>query len=159
MGRSIILISVYVNVNQSYTVNMLQLSENARQGEPTQEQFSISELSREFDVTTRAIRFYEDEGLLEPHRQGRQRVYSSRDRVRLKLILRGKRLGFSLSEIGDIIDMYDSEPGEVGQLGYFIEKISLRRKSLKQQRDDIDVTLKELDNIEKQCRQSMAHLD
>ncbi|HAD38478.1 MAG TPA: MerR family DNA-binding transcriptional regulator [Gammaproteobacteria bacterium] len=138
---------------------MLQLSENARQGEPTQEQFSISELSREFDVTTRAIRFYEDEGLLEPHRQGRQRVYSSRDRIRLKLILRGKRLGFSLSEIGDIIDMYDSEPGEVGQLGYFIEKISLRRKTLKQQRDDIDVTLKELDNIEKQCRQSMAHLD
>jgi DNA-binding transcriptional MerR regulator len=138
---------------------MLQLSEIARQGEPTQEQFSISELSREFDVTTRAIRFYEDEGLLEPHRQGRQRVYSSRDRIRLKLILRGKRLGFSLSEIGDIIDMYDSEPGEVGQLGYFIEKISLRRKTLKQQRDDIDVTLKELDNIEKQCRQSMAHLD
>ena len=138
---------------------MLQLSENARQGEPTQEQFSISELSREFDVTTRAIRFYEDEGLLEPHRQGRQRVYSSRDRIRLKLILRGKRLGFSLSEIGDIIDMSDSEPGEVGQLGYFIEKISLRRKTLKQQRDDIDVTLKELDNIEKQCRQSMAHLD
>ncbi|HIO76488.1 MAG TPA: MerR family DNA-binding transcriptional regulator [Gammaproteobacteria bacterium] len=138
---------------------MLQLSENARQGEPTQKQFSISELSREFDVTTRAIRFYEDEGLLEPHRQGRQRVYSSRDRIRLKLILRGKRLGFSLSEIGDIIDMYDSEPGEVGQLGYFIEKISLRRKTLKQQRDDIDVTLKELDNIEKQCRQSMAHLD
>ena len=138
---------------------MLQLSENAQQVEPTQEQFSISELSREFDVTTRAIRFYEDEGLLEPHRQGRQRVYSSRDRIRLKLILRGKRLGFSLSEIGDIIDMYDSEPGEVGQLGYFIEKISLRRKTLKQQRDDIDVTLKELDNIEKQCRQSMAHLD
>ena len=138
---------------------MLQLSENARQGEPTQEQFSISELSREFDVTTRAIRFYEDEGLLEPNRKGRHRVYSSRDRIRLKLILRGKRLGFSLSEIGDIIDMYDSEPGEVGQLGYFIEKISLRRKTLKQQRDDIDVTLKELDNIEKQCRQSMAHLD
>jgi len=89
---------------------MLQLSENARQGEPTQEQFSISELSREFDVTTRAIRFYEDEGLLEPHRQGRQRVYSSRDRIRLKLILRGKRLGFSLSEIGDIIDMDKVKP-------------------------------------------------
>ena len=138
---------------------MLQLSENSQQDELAQEQFSISELSREFDVTTRAIRFYEDEGLLEPHRQGRQRVYSSRDRIRLKLILRGKRLGFSLSEIGDIIDMYDSEPGEVGQLGYFIEKISLRRKTLKQQRDDIDVTLKELDNIEKQCRQSVAHLD
>ena len=138
---------------------MLQLSENARQGEPTQEQFSISELSREFDVTTRAIRFYEDEGLLEPHRQGRQRVYSSRDRIRLKLILRGKRLGFSLSDIGDIIDMYDSEPGEEGQLQYFIEIISVRRKTLKQQRDDIEVPLKELDSIEKQCQKSMTHLD
>ena len=138
---------------------MLLLSETTRKGDPTQEQFSISELSQEFNVTTRAIRFYEDEGLLEPHRQGRQRVYSSRDRVRLKLILRGKRLGFSLSEIGDIIDMYDSEPGEVGQLQYFIEKISVRRKTLKQQRDDIEVTLKELDSIEKQCLKSMTHLD
>ena len=138
---------------------MLLLSETARKDDPAQEQFSISELSQEFDVTTRAIRFYEDEGLLEPQRQGRQRVYSSRDRVRLKLILRGKRLGFSLSEIGDIIDMYDSEPGEVGRLQYFIEKISVRRKTLKQQRDDIEVTLKELDNIEKQCRKSMTHLD
>ena len=138
---------------------MLQLSQNARQGEPTQEQFSISELSREFDVTTRAIRFYEDEGLLEPNRKGRHRVYSSRDRIRLKLILRGKRLGFSLSDIGDIIDMYDSEPGEEGQLQYFIEIISVRRKTLKQQRDDIEVTLKELDSIEKQCRKSMTHLD
>ena len=138
---------------------MLLMKENRQQGDPAQEQFSISELAQEFDVTTRAIRFYEDEGLLEPHRQGRQRVYSSRDRVRLKLILRGKPLGFSLSEIGDIIDMYDSEPGEVGQLQYFIEKISVRRKTLKQQRDDIEVTLKELDNIEKQCRKSMTHLD
>ena len=135
------------------------MKENGQPGDPAQEQFSISELSQEFDVTTRAIRFYEDEGLLEPQRQGRQRVYSSRDRVRLKLILRGKRLGFSLSEIGDIIDMYDSEPGEVGQLQYFIEKISVRRKTLKQQRDDIDVTLKELDSIEKQCRKSMTRLD
>ena len=138
---------------------MLLLGETARKDDPTQEQFSISELSQEFDVTTRAIRFYEDEGLLEPQRQGRQRVYSSRDRVRLKLILRGKRLGFSLNEIGDIIDMYDSEPGEVGQLQYFIEKICVRRKTLKQQRDDIDVTLKELDSIEKQCRKSMTRLD
>ena len=138
---------------------MLQLSENSQQDELAQEQFSISELSREFDVTTRTIRFYEDEGLLEPNRKGRHRVYSSRDRIRLKLILRGKRLGFSLSDIGDIIDMYDSEPGEEGQLQYFIEKISVRRKTLKQQRDDIEVTLKELDSIEKQCRKSMTHLD
>jgi|TARA_Y100000588_G_scaffold271526_1_gene287234 DNA-binding transcriptional MerR regulator len=130
----------------------------SRRGETGQEQFSISELSQEFDVTTRAIRFYEDEGLLEPGRSGRRRVYSVRDRVRLKLILRGKRLGFSLSEIGDIITMYDSEPGEAGQLHYFINKISARRTALKQQRDDIDVTLNELDAIEKQCRKTLTHL-
>ena len=129
-----------------------------RRGDTGQEQFSISELSQEFDVTTRAIRFYEDEGLLEPGRSGRRRVYSVRDRVRLKLILRGKRLGFSLSEIGDIITMYDSEPGEAGQLHYFINKISARRTALKQQRDDIDVTLNELDAIEKQCRKTLTHL-
>ena len=130
----------------------------SRWGETGQEQFSISELSQEFDVTTRAIRFYEDEGLLEPGRSGRRRVYSVRDRVRLKLILRGKRLGFSLSEIGDIITMYDSEPGEAGQLHYFINKISARRAALKQQRDDIDVTLNELDAIETQCRKTLTHL-
>ena len=127
-------------------------------GDSGQEQFSISDLSQEFDVTTRAIRFYEDEGLLEPRRKGRRRVYTVRDRVRLKLILRGKRLGFSLSEIGDIITMYDSEPGEAGQLHYFINKISARRTVLKQQRDDIDVTLNELDAIEKQCRKTLARL-
>ena len=109
-------------------------------------------------MTTRAIRFYEDEGLLEPGRSGRRRVYSVRDRVRLKLLLRGKRLGLSLSEIGDIITMYDSEPGEAGQLHYFINKISARRTALKQQRDDIDVTLNELDAIEKQCRKTLTHL-
>ena len=130
----------------------------SRRGEAGQEQFSISELSQEFDVTTRAMRFYEDEGLLEPGRSGRRRVYSVRDRVRLKLILRGKRLGFSLSEIGDIINMYDSEPGEAGQLHYFINKISARRAALKQQRDDIDVTLNELDAIETQCRKTLTHL-
>ena len=127
-------------------------------GDPGQEQFSISDLSQEFDVTTRAIRFYEDEGLLEPRRKGRRRVYTVRDRVRLKLILRGKRLGFSLSEIGDIITMYDSEPGEAGQLHYFINKISARRTVLKQQRDDIDVTLNELDAIDKQCRKTLERL-
>ncbi|MEE3287955.1 MAG: MerR family DNA-binding transcriptional regulator [Pseudomonadota bacterium] len=138
---------------------MLQSTEiHLTLGDSGQEQFSISDLSQEFEVTTRAIRFYEDEGLLEPRRKGRRRVYTVRDRVRLKLILRGKRLGFSLSEIGDIITMYDSEPGEAGQLHYFINKISARRTVLKQQRDDIDVTLNELDAIEKQCRKTLARL-
>ena len=124
-----------------------------------QESYSISELSREFEVTTRTIRFYEDKGLLRPDRVGRQRVYSPGDRVRLKLILRGKRLGFSLSEIGDIIQMYDSTPGESGQLTYFIDRIQQRRHALQQQHDDIEVTLQELNQIEKQCRQQLQRLD
>ena len=119
---------------------------------------SITDLSKEFDVTTRAIRFYEDEGLLHPRRRGRQRVYSNRDRVRLKLILRGKRLGFSLSEIAEIISMYHSDTGEVAQLDYFIEKIRDRRSLLLQQKDDIEVTLAELDAIENQCRERLGNL-
>ena len=99
--------------------------------------YSISDLAQEFNLTTRAIRFYEDEGLLQPGRNGRRRVYSARDRVRLKLILRGKRLGFSLSEVRDIIEMYDLDSGEAGQLRYFLEQIQQRREALKQQRHDI----------------------
>ena len=124
-----------------------------------QASYSISELSREFEVTTRTIRFDEDEGLLRPERVGRQRVYSPGDRVRLKLILRGKRLGFSISEIGDIIQMYDSTPGESGQLTYFIDRIQQRRHALQQQHDDIEVTLRELNQIEKQCRLQLQGLD
>ncbi|MDG2237974.1 MAG: MerR family DNA-binding transcriptional regulator [Arenicellales bacterium] len=120
--------------------------------------YSISDLAREFGVTTRAIRFYEDEGLLRPERSGRQRVYRTRDRVRLKLILRGKRLGFSLNEVGEIINMYDSNPGEAGQLRYFLEQIRQRRDTLKQQHHDIDVTLQELDTIEAQCQDRLSAL-
>ena len=120
--------------------------------------YSISDLAREFGVTTRAIRFYEDEGLLRPGRSGRQRVYRTRDRVRLKLILRGKRLGFSLNEVGEIINMYDSNPGEAGQLRYFLEQIRQRRETLKQQQHDIDVTLQELDTIEAQCQDRLTTL-
>ena len=93
--------------------------------------YSISDLAQEFNLTTRAIRFYEDEGLLQPGRSGRRRVYSARDRVRLKLILRGKRLGFSLSEVRDIIEMYDLDAGETGQLRYFLDQIQERRKALR----------------------------
>jgi DNA-binding transcriptional MerR regulator len=120
--------------------------------------YSISDLAREFGVTTRAIRFYEDEGLLRPGRSGRQRVYRTRDRVRLKLILRGKRLGFSLNEVGEIINMYDSNPGEAGQLRYFLEQIQRRRETLKQQHHDIDVTLQDLDTIEAQCQDRLTAL-
>ena len=120
--------------------------------------YSISDLAQEFNPTTRAIRFYEDEGLLQPGRSGRRRVYSARDRVRLKLILRGKRLGFSLSDVRDIIEMYDLDAGETGQLRYFLDQIKERREALEQQRSDIDLTLKELDEIESQCQGRLASI-
>ena len=120
--------------------------------------FSISDLAREFGVTTRAIRFYEDEGLLSPGRSGRQRVYTSRDHVSLKLIVRGKRLGFSLSEVREIIEMYDLDSGENGQLRYFLEQIKKRREALQQQRYDIELTLGELDSIESECKHRLSAL-
>ena len=120
--------------------------------------YSISDLAQEFNLTTRAIRFYEDEGLLQPGRSGRRRVYSARDRVRLKLILRGKRLGFSLSDVSAIIEMYDLDAGETGQLRYFLNQIQERREALKQQRSDIDLTLRELDEIESQCQGRLASI-
>ena len=114
--------------------------------------YTIGELAQEFEVTTRAIRFYEEQGLLSPARNGQARVYSARDRVRLKLVLRGKRLGFSLGEIGEMLDLYDADPSEVGQLQYFVSKLDERRAQLNQQQQDIQVTLKELDDIEAQCK-------
>jgi DNA-binding transcriptional MerR regulator len=124
----------------------------------TTERYTISDLAREFDVTTRTIRFYEDEGLLAPERRGQARLYSPRERVRLKLILRGKRLGFSLSEIKEIVDLYDGEPGEVGQLRHFLAKIAERRRQLQQQREDIEVTLAELAEVEARCVARLAEL-
>ncbi len=118
--------------------------------------YSIGDLAREFDVTPRTIRFYEDQGLLSPARSGQNRVYTARDRTRLKLILRGKRLGFSLSEIRDILDLYDAPGGEVSQLRYFIEKIHERRRALLRQRDDLEAVLRELDDIEEQCERLLA---
>ncbi len=120
--------------------------------------WSISDLAAEFDVTPRAIRFYEDQGLILPERRGQTRVYSARDRTRLKLILRGKRLGFSLGEVADIIDLYDSDPGEVAQLEYFLEKIIAQKKALEQQREDIDVTFAELSAVELNCRTRLKSL-
>jgi DNA-binding transcriptional MerR regulator len=113
--------------------------------------YSIRDLAREFDVTTRTIRFYEDEGLISPARRGQTRLFSARDRIRLKLILRGKRLGFSLGEIREIIDLYDAAPGEYGQLRFFLSKIAERRAMLEQQRADIADTLEELAEVERRC--------
>ena len=120
--------------------------------------FSIGQLSREFDVTARAIRFYEGEGLLSPKRRGQTRLFDQRDRTRLKLILHGKRLGFSLAEIREIVDMYDAPPGEVRQLKLLIDKIDARRKRLLQQRDDIAVALRELDSVSARCADRLAEL-
>ncbi len=116
------------------------------------ETHSIADLAKEFGVTTRTIRFYEGEGLLAPRRQGQKRLFAPRDRVRLKLILRGKRLGFSLSEIAEILDMYDAAPGEQGQLALLLGRIEERKAALKQQRRDIDQTLADLAAVERRCR-------
>ncbi|WP_328996625.1 MerR family DNA-binding transcriptional regulator [Kribbella sp. NBC_01245] len=120
--------------------------------------WSIAELAAEYDVTLRTIRFYEDRGLLTPERRGTVRVYHPRDRVRLGLILRGKRLGFSLDEIATIVDMYDAEPGEKGQLAYLLDQITSRRTELEQRRRDIDETLAELAEVERRCQADLHAL-
>ena len=120
------------------------------------ETFGIAELAREFDVTTRTIRFYEDKGLLAPLREGQRRIYSPRDRVRLRLIMRGKRLGFSLDEIRELIDLYDVDPTEVTQLRHFLDKIRERKDVLTRQQKDIAQTLGEIARIENQCSSLLA---
>lgn len=119
---------------------------------------TITEVTREFDVTTRTLRFYEAEGMLNPLRRGRSRLFSQRERTRLKLILRGKRLGLSLAEIREIIDMYDAEPGETGQLTLLVAKIADRRAELRQKQCDIELTLEELDQVEERCRLRLGQL-
>ena len=122
-------------------------------------QFSISELAKEFDLTTRAIRFYEDMGLLEPERSGpggRNRVYSSRDRTRLKLTLRAKRLGLSLVEAKELIDMYDSPRDTGPQLKKFMVVLAEHRQQLESQLADLHATLEEVKTHEKDARNLLA---
>jgi DNA-binding transcriptional MerR regulator len=120
--------------------------------------WTIAELAAEYDVTLRTIRFYEDKGLLTPERRGTVRVYHPRDKVRLGLILRGKRLGFTLDQIATIVDMYDAEPGEEGQLAYLLDQIAHRRAELEQRRRDIDETLAELAEVERRCQADLEIL-
>jgi len=108
------------------------------------ETFSIAELAEAFEVTPRAIRFYEDKGLLHPARQGQTRVYSQRDRARLLLILRGKRVGFSLADIREMLDLYDRKDGQEAQLTVSLNKFRERIETLERQREDIDAALLEL---------------
>ena len=115
--------------------------------------YTISELAREFGVTTRTIRYYEDQGLLSPQREGTNRVFSQRDRVRLKLALRGKRLGFTLAEIRELFELYDISRDEKKQLEEFLVRLERRRARLEQQREDIDVMLNEITFFANECRQ------
>jgi DNA-binding transcriptional MerR regulator len=117
--------------------------------------YTISDLAREFALTTRTIRFYEDCGLLAPKRDKRSRVYGERERVRLKLILRGKRLGLALSEIGELLDLYEVRRNERAQLTAFLALLGERRTRLLQQREDIEVVLAEIDGIERECRRRL----
>jgi DNA-binding transcriptional MerR regulator len=118
--------------------------------------FTITELAQEFDITPRAIRFYEDVGLLTPARAGRNRVYTHRDRTRLKLTLRGKRLGLSLQEVKQLVDMYESPSDTTQQLQAFLGVLQDHRQQLEQQLDDIQVTLAEIAQHEDRCRRLLA---
>ncbi|MFZ2650842.1 MAG: MerR family DNA-binding transcriptional regulator [Burkholderiaceae bacterium] len=119
---------------------------------PRSATFKIGELAREFDLTTRAIRFYEDCGLLEPQRSGRHRVYTTRDRTRLKLTLRGKRLGLTLAEVKELVDMYESPRDTQAQLKKFLVVLAAHRTQLEQQRADLNATLDEVRAHEKEAR-------
>jgi DNA-binding transcriptional MerR regulator len=118
-------------------------------------EFSISELAREFEVTPRAIRFYEDQGLLAPRRDGQRRIYTPRDRTRLKLTLRGKRLGLTLSEIRELIDMYEPGRDERPQLKRFLAVLESHKAGLLQQRADIQAQLAEIQAFEKKVRKQL----
>ncbi|SDG62815.1 MerR family transcriptional regulator [Pseudomonas abietaniphila] len=118
--------------------------------------YSISDLARELDITTRTIRFYEEQGMLCPERRGLERVYSARDKVTLKLILRGKRIGFSLAECRDLIGLYDPTGDNQKQLTTMLTKIAERRAQLDQQLLDIEQMQLELDTAEERCKAALS---
>ena len=120
--------------------------------------WTIGELADDFQTTLRTIRFYEDRGLLAPERRGQVRVFHERDRVRLQLILRGKRLGFTLDETAAVIDMYDASPGEAGQLQFLLVDVAQRRETLLHKRADLDAALAELTELETRCRADLERL-
>lgn len=120
--------------------------------------YTITELTREFGVSTRTLRFYEDEGLINPERRGRTRLFRPADRRLILEILRGRRIGFTIAEIRDIIRVYKDPPGEVGQLEMLMAKVSEKREELRQKRRDIEETLAELDNVEEACLTRLAEI-
>lgn len=123
--------------------------------EPT---WTIAQMADDYDVTHRALRHYEHLGLLSPERDGQRRLYHRRERTRLALILRGRRLGFPLEEIATILGMYDDQPGEAGQLRYLLSQIDDRRGDLERRRRDIEDSLRELDELERRCEEDLAEL-
>ena len=123
-----------------------------------QEFYSISELTREFDVSTRTLRFYESEGLLRPVREGRQRLFRPGDRMRLKLILRGKRLGFTLSEIQELFDLFKAPEGERRQIEALLQALENRKNELVQKQRDLEDTLNDLADAETMIRQRLKEI-
>lgn len=122
---------------------------------PTAVSYSIGELAKEFDITTRSIRFYEDQGLILPTRKGQTRIYNQRDKVRLKLILRGKRLGFSLAETGRLFELYDADKSSATQLNTIMDLIAQKKDDLNQQLEDIQAVLIELTGLQKNCQDAL----
>jgi DNA-binding transcriptional MerR regulator len=129
---------------------------HSRPGDGGQSSWTIAEIADEFGITHRTVRHYEDLGLISPERQGTRRIYGRRDRTRLSLILRGKRLGFPLEEIRTIIDLYDAPRGKRSQLEYVLAQIDERRADLEQRRADIEAALTELDGFERRCRDELT---
>lgn len=125
----------------------------------TDDTITIGELANEFDITARAIRFYEEQGLLHPIRNGQQRIYYAKDRIRLTLILRGKRLGFSLAEIKNVFALYDTNPSSTAQLEKMLTLTEQKRLILEQQLNDIQTVLSELNEVERRCREELLGLN
>ncbi|HAN68813.1 MAG TPA: MerR family transcriptional regulator [Halieaceae bacterium] len=125
----------------------------------TDRSYSISQLASEFGITTRTIRFYEEKGLIHPRRQGQKRVYSAGDRVRIKLILRGKRIGMSLQESVEVIDLYDPAHNNRGQLHSLIRTVQDKRERLLRQKRDIEDMLAGLDEVQALCEQGLQNAD
>ncbi|CAN7272536.1 MULTISPECIES: MerR family DNA-binding transcriptional regulator [Ensifer] len=120
--------------------------------------YSITELTREFGISTRTLRFYEDEGLIHPERRGRTRMFRPADRRLIQEILRGRRIGFTIAEIREIIQVYKDPPGELGQLQLLMSRVEAKREELRQKRKDIEDTLTELDNVEEACLTRLAEI-
>ena len=123
--------------------------------------YTISELSKEFDVTTRAIRLYEESGLLAPKRDGNKRIYQERDKVRLQLILRGKRIGFTLAQVKEMFDLYDSKPveGEKKQIVYLLDVMEERLDVLNLQREELELAVVDIESVCERARETLAELD